>query len=143
MSDELALNYGDDVRCDHHYNDGWAFGTNLSTNCSGTFPVGCVAPLAPTRLVLFCVSDLDSDIMGNEIIQGAQLAYPQLIDVYRFNRQSLTAENVRPLLNDMIANKLVVVCGPDGMNSTVSDMLFQFGGNWSSHVKILSGDHYN
>ncbi|KAJ3358129.1 hypothetical protein HDU91_005316 [Kappamyces sp. JEL0680] len=143
LTDELNLSVGDNVKPEHHYLDGWCYGTNLTTGLTGTFPVGCVVPMAPTRLVLFCVSDLDADIMGSSVIEGAKLAYPQLIDVYRFNSKTLTPYNVRPLLDDRIQNHLVVVCGPDQMNSHVSDMLFQFGGNWTDNCRILSGDRPN
>jgi NAD(P)H-flavin reductase len=115
---------------------------NYTTGQQGTFPVGCTLPRAPTRIVLFNCSDLTSDIMGRSIIEGAQLSYPTLLDVHRFNSQTLTSDRVVQLLDDD-RNFQIIVCGPVGMNARVVDMISELGGSWSSNMRILTSDRPN
>ncbi len=115
----------------------------MTTNKQGTFPVGCAMPASPTKLVLFNVSDLSADMMGINILEGAKLAYPALLDIHRFDSKSLTPPNIRPLLDTNPGNFLVVVCGPSGLNGTVVDMLSEFGGPWSRNMRILTSDRPN
>ncbi|KAJ3358127.1 hypothetical protein HDU91_005314 [Kappamyces sp. JEL0680] len=139
MSDELTLYRGDVVVATHHYLDGWAFGTNVSTGLMGSFPVGAVCPTSPTRFVLFNVSDLSHNIMGADIVEGASLAYPGLFQIERFNSITFTPQRVAMYLESP-AESLSIVCGPTGFNSRVSDMLFEFGEGWARSLKILTSD---
>jgi NAD(P)H-flavin reductase len=82
-------------------------------------------------------------MLGNAIVEGARSSYPSLIDVYRFNRVSLTHGNLRPLMDDRISNRMVCVCGPDSMNSAVSDLLFSLGSAWTRNFRVLSGERFN
>ncbi|KAJ3395050.1 hypothetical protein HDU84_004509 [Entophlyctis sp. JEL0112] len=43
QSDELALRVGDSVVVKHRYDDGWAFGSNLTTSNDGLFPLDCLS----------------------------------------------------------------------------------------------------
>jgi hypothetical protein len=61
LTDELALQVGDDIRPEFQYYfvynfsylDGWCFGTNMRTGKVGTFPVGCLAPaVLPYNLII-------------------------------------------------------------------------------------------
>jgi NAD(P)H-flavin reductase len=91
---------------------------------------------------LFNVSELTADIMGSSIIEGAQLSYPSLLEVHRFNSKTLTPELVAPILDDN-RNFQVVVCGPVGMNARVVDMLSEFGSPWSQNIRVLTNDRFN
>ncbi|KAJ3342016.1 hypothetical protein HDU93_003538 [Gonapodya sp. JEL0774] len=42
-SDELSVRYGDSVRVEQVYDDGWAFGFNISTGKQGMFPWGALS----------------------------------------------------------------------------------------------------
>ena len=80
--------------------------------------------------------------MGAEIIEGARLAYPGLIQVHRFDSKTLTPQRIAPLLED-VGNFMVVICGPVGLNSRVSDFMVEFGGRWPQSLRILSSDRPN
>lgn len=140
MTDEISLNPGDEVVASHHYLDGWAYGTNKTTGFSGSFPVGCVFPAKAIRLVLFNVSDLDEDIMGQPAVDAALLAYPHLVQVERFNSKTLTAESVKIHLETPM-NALTIVCGPDGMVGGVVDLLQEIG--FDSELRVMSSQSYN
>ncbi|KAI9204113.1 uncharacterized protein BJ171DRAFT_128938 [Polychytrium aggregatum] len=45
LSDEIYIYVGDSVLVKNKFDDGWAFGYNLSTKQEGTFPLACLAPL--------------------------------------------------------------------------------------------------
>jgi hypothetical protein len=138
----MTIEVGDIVEILHHYNDGWCFGSNYNSGRQGTFPVGCTMPRFLTRIVLFNVSDLTADIMGSSIIEGAQLSFPGLLEVHRFNSKTLTPERVGHLLDDN-RNAQVIVCGPVGMNARVVDMLSEFGSGWSQNIRVLTNDRVN
>lgn len=116
---------------------------NINTRTKGSFPVGCTLPRVPTKVVIFNVSDLDADMMGGSIIEGAKLAYPHLLEVHRFNSSTLNPEHVLSLLDSDVRNFKVICCGPVGMNSRVVDMLTEFGGHWTKNMKILTSDRCN
>ncbi|KAH9245523.1 hypothetical protein BASA81_016987 [Batrachochytrium salamandrivorans] len=44
MPDELLLNVDDTILVYRAYDDGWAFGRNISTSMNGVFPVACAEP---------------------------------------------------------------------------------------------------
>ena len=88
FDDELKLGVGDVVVAKHHYNDGWCFGTNKTTMLDGIFPLSCTAPrhfnTQNAKIVLInCVHSLD-DVIGREILEGANLAFPFHFDAYHF-----------------------------------------------------------
>lgn len=43
--DEIDLNIGDIVIIQAKFDDGWAFGTNITTECNGSFPLNCLTEL--------------------------------------------------------------------------------------------------
>lgn len=43
--DEIPLNIGDIVIVTARFDDGWAFGTNTTTQCDGSFPLNCLTGL--------------------------------------------------------------------------------------------------
>ncbi|KAJ3396300.1 hypothetical protein HDV05_003197, partial [Chytridiales sp. JEL 0842] len=47
LSDEIYLYVGDPVIVKLKFDDGWAFGFNMTTKTEGSFPLACVAPYAP------------------------------------------------------------------------------------------------
>lgn len=139
LTDELDVVTGDAVVVQHHFLDGWCFGRNERTGLMGSFPVACLFPRAAMRFVLMNVSDLDSDIMGGEIMQGAQLSYPHLVKIERFNSTTLTAASVGPHLETPM-NSLVIICGPSGMSSRVVDMLEEM--RFDATIKILGSNTF-
>ena len=144
MTDELEIKPGQFVTTLHHFYDGWASGHNLSTNIIGSFPLGLVFPLLPIRLVLINLSDLDPAIVGYDIVQGAELAYPTLLQYHQFTSKTLTKQAVSQILDFTPGkSKKVYICGPNTMNSVVSDMMNEFGPDWFSSTKILSPHSYN
>ncbi|KAI8801948.1 hypothetical protein BJ742DRAFT_835062 [Cladochytrium replicatum] len=88
--DELPLEVNDFVAVRQHFYDGWAFGMNLRTMQEGTFPLtltmppyprsGQVAPTpyrtGPPRFVLLHSVHSAKDLVGLDLLEGAQLAYP-------------------------------------------------------------------
>lgn len=80
--------------------------------------------------------------MGSEIIEGARLSYPGLIQVHRFDSKTLTSQRVAVLLED-VGYFRVIICGPVGLNSRVADMMAEFGGRWPQSMRILSSDRPN
>lgn len=81
--------------------------------------------------------------MGSSLVEGARLAYPQLVEVHRFNSKTLTPEAVRPFLDEGVSNRLTVICGPDAMSSYVTDMLYSFGGNCGVNLQVMGKESYN
>lgn len=145
LDDELHINIGDLVTISHHYYDGWCFGTNLSTGLSGSFPVACTYPLAPTRFVLVILSDLSADVIGSDIVQGAELAYPSLFQTERFNSLTLTKEKLEIVLDTVPINdnSTCIVCGPPGMSARVVDMVTELGNGWADNLKVLNSENPN
>ena len=43
LVDEIDLNLGDIVIVEEKFNDGWAFGKNITTDCNGSFPLKCLS----------------------------------------------------------------------------------------------------
>jgi len=43
LVDEIDLNLGDIVIVEEKFNDGWAFGKNITTDCKGSFPLKCLS----------------------------------------------------------------------------------------------------
>ncbi|ORX87867.1 hypothetical protein BCR32DRAFT_288986 [Anaeromyces robustus] len=41
INDEIQLNVGDIVKVSKIFDDGWAYGTNISTDCEGALPLAC------------------------------------------------------------------------------------------------------
>ncbi|KAG4091037.1 hypothetical protein H8356DRAFT_1313498 [Neocallimastix lanati (nom. inval.)] len=41
INDEIQLNIGDIVKVKKVFDDGWAYGTNISTDCEGALPLAC------------------------------------------------------------------------------------------------------
>eukprot|EP00833_Pecoramyces_ruminatium_P003009 jgi/Orpsp1_1/1177041/evm.model.c7180000059962.1 len=41
INDEIQLNVGDIVKIKKVFDDGWAYGTNISTDCEGALPLAC------------------------------------------------------------------------------------------------------
>ncbi|OUM66209.1 hypothetical protein PIROE2DRAFT_59527 [Piromyces sp. E2] len=41
INDEIQLNVGDIVKVTKIFDDGWAYGTNISTDCEGALPLAC------------------------------------------------------------------------------------------------------
>jgi len=41
INDEIQLNVGDIVKVTKIFDDGWAYGTNVSTDCEGALPLAC------------------------------------------------------------------------------------------------------
>ncbi|ORY47166.1 hypothetical protein LY90DRAFT_671250 [Neocallimastix californiae] len=41
INDEIQLNVGDIVKIKEIFDDGWAYGTNISTDCEGALPLAC------------------------------------------------------------------------------------------------------
>lgn len=117
------------------------YGINLSNNREGAFPVGCTLPNAPVNVVLFNISD-GNETMGSNVIEGAQLAFPQLVTAYRLTSKSLSGERIMPILSSYSRNLQVVVCGPNGMNSAIVDMLSEYRGPWNDNLRILGGESW-
>lgn len=44
LFDEIQLHVGDTVLVKHKFDDGWAFGFNMTTKQEGSFPLACVTP---------------------------------------------------------------------------------------------------
>ena len=147
LTDELDVEVGDVVVVFLHYLDGWCYGMNLRTNASGAFPLACACPVSLTKMSLFAICELSADAMGHDTIQGVKLAYPALLQVEKYNSITLTAEKVRQVLDvgesAHAENALVIVCGPTGMTSRVTDMLQGFGEAWTRNLKILSSETPN
>ncbi|KAJ3272619.1 hypothetical protein HDV01_005366 [Terramyces sp. JEL0728] len=141
LSDELTISVGDYVQIIHHYYDGWCYGINLANNREGAFPVGCTLPTAPVNVILFNISD-GNETMGSNVIEGAQLAFPQLITAYRLTSRSLVGDRIMPILSSYSRNLQVVVCGPNGMNSAVVDLLSEYRGPWNDNLRILGGESW-
>lgn len=145
LSDELDVNIGDVLTIFRHYYDGWCFGMNHTTNQSGSFPVACAYPVSTTRMVLVILSDLTVDVMGSEVVQGAQLAYPSLIQIERYNSITLTSDKVAQVidLENRDQNSKCIVCGPPGMTARICDMLDAFGKSWAENVIVLNSERPN
>ncbi|KAL2911264.1 DOMON domain-containing protein frrs1L [Polyrhizophydium stewartii] len=72
LFDELELHVGDNVIVKCKFDDGWAFGFNMSTKQEGSFPLACVAPLTTQRDTL---PPLPPDAMAERIRQRASSLY--------------------------------------------------------------------
>lgn len=45
LGDEMTLNVGDRIVVKNRFDDGWAFGFNMTTELEGNFPLACVGPI--------------------------------------------------------------------------------------------------
>lgn len=87
LEDELELVRGDRVVIKHHYYDGWAIGINLRTGMEGAFPLTVTAPRCDLKTKITLVHAIENPAetaIGHELIEGAVLAYPSIIQVHRF-----------------------------------------------------------
>ncbi|KAJ3267762.1 hypothetical protein HDV01_004281 [Terramyces sp. JEL0728] len=142
LSDEMNLKYGDQVQTTEHFMDGWAHGYNLTTGQKGSFPLSCLEPLAPIKLVLFNSSNSPADLIGMHIIDAVKLAYPDGIEIYSFTSASLKIQNIAPVLDPKSQNMKLMVCGPVGFNSAVVDLLADYKGSWTHDMRVLSSDTF-
>ncbi|KAJ3076994.1 hypothetical protein HK102_005318 [Quaeritorhiza haematococci] len=124
LTDEIELNYGDDVNVTERFDDGWAFGTNVTINQTGAFPLACVVraddferATSPSRLTFApeayrkslgvrsvgasttvngTIGDLlfERDANGNTI--RGSVTYATLNDRDSVNRSSLFTASVMP-----------------------------------------------
>jgi hypothetical protein len=78
LPDELTITQNDQVKIQQHYWDGWCFGINVSTHKSGSFPVGCTAPLLATRIVLHYKG---IEPISKNILESMSVSFPQLFQV--------------------------------------------------------------
>ncbi|KAJ3324605.1 hypothetical protein HDV06_006498 [Boothiomyces sp. JEL0866] len=142
LSDELTLQVGETVRAIHQYNDGWCYGINLENGREGSYPVSCVTPLGPVKVVLIYVSSRTGKFMGSDIIDGAKLAYPHLIKSYIISPGDLGPTTFLPIIEQsyMANNTKVFVCGPNSMNQKVAGMLSNFGWSIKNSVYLLGND---
>ncbi|KAH9276363.1 hypothetical protein BASA83_001054 [Batrachochytrium salamandrivorans] len=72
LFDELELHIGDNVIVKCKFDDGWAFGFNMSTKQEGSFPMACVASIQTQRDSL---PPLPADGMTDRIRQRASSLY--------------------------------------------------------------------
>ncbi|KAJ2999586.1 hypothetical protein HDV02_002551 [Globomyces sp. JEL0801] len=142
LSDEMNLTPGDIVRVQYHYMDGWCFGNNLTTNEQGSFPLGCTLPSIPMKVHIIQVTDNPSQMIGKQIIDGAQIAYPQLCTLVHTSKENLSINILNGIYSQYQSSKFIV-CGPPAMNSTVIDMLAEVGLGLNEDMRILGGDMYN
>ncbi|KAJ3324606.1 hypothetical protein HDV06_006499 [Boothiomyces sp. JEL0866] len=142
LSDEMSLRYGDQVQTTEHFMDGWAHGYNLTTGEKGSFPLSCLEPLAPIKLVLFNSSNSPADLIGMHIIDAVKLAYPDSIEIYSFTSASLKIQNIAPVLDPKSQNMKLIVCGPVGFNSAVVDLLADYKGSWTHDMRVLASDTF-
>ncbi|KAJ3259948.1 hypothetical protein HK103_001458 [Boothiomyces macroporosus] len=139
LSDELTLNVGESARAIHQYNDGWCYGTNLVTGHEGSYPVSCVTPLGPVKVVLIHVSAIAGKYIGSDIIEGAKLAYPHLLRSYIVSPGDLGPTTLLPIIEQsyMANNTKIFICGPESMNRKVSGMLEHFSWSMKNSVYLL------
>ncbi|KAJ3312823.1 hypothetical protein HDV04_002633 [Boothiomyces sp. JEL0838] len=142
LSDEMNLRYGDQVQTTEHFMDGWAHGYNLTTGEKGAFPLSCLEPLAPIKLVLFNSSNSPADLIGMHIIDAVKLAYPDSIEIHSFTSASLKIQNIAPVLEPKSQNMKLIVCGPVGFNSAVVDLLSDYKGSWTHDMRVLASDTF-
>jgi hypothetical protein len=78
LPDELTIAKNDQVKIQQHYWDGWCFGINVSTHKSGSFPVGCTAPLLSTKIILHYKGE---EPVGKNILDCMKVSFPALFEV--------------------------------------------------------------
>ncbi|KAI8892212.1 hypothetical protein BC833DRAFT_626048 [Globomyces pollinis-pini] len=128
-ADECALNAGDKVKMLRHYFDGWCYGVNLRTNQEGFFPVNYVQPFGLTKLIVIDIG-AGNDIMGYELLNGARIAYPHLVEVHFFLFDTLRSEQIASVLTHHTAEPQVIVSAPPMVNTAVRRILNELGHEW-------------
>ena len=143
---------GDWISVKEHVYDGWAYGVNLRTKMTGLFPLPVTVPHCPQRLVVLNCCRSAFDVFGQDVLEGALLAYPDYIAVHHvFSRGSpmgVDAETIAklapgliqsgrlsPSYIDVVAHdarldpnapfesQKVIVCGPKRLQGDVYDYL--------------------
>ncbi|TPX60571.1 hypothetical protein PhCBS80983_g01725 [Powellomyces hirtus] len=160
MDDELTLRRNDKVAIKHHYYDGWGIGVNLRTGEEGAFPVTVTAPRCGPRAritLIHAINTAGESIMGSEWIEGALLAYPNVLEVHRFVADGsqpevplgityptgLTEANLDQIVRNRFGaddedddedengsssdSRKCFVCGPPGFDSWTVDALTEVG----------------
>ncbi|KAI8825586.1 uncharacterized protein EV422DRAFT_575535 [Fimicolochytrium jonesii] len=99
IDDELTLQRNDHVAVSHHYYDGWAVGVNLRTGQHGAFPLTVTVPYPGMNLLqggkltlIHAVRTAGEAILGDELLEGAMLAYPGVLEIHRFIADGSTPE---------------------------------------------------
>ncbi|KAI9006071.1 hypothetical protein BC832DRAFT_592171 [Gaertneriomyces semiglobifer] len=164
LEDELSLRSGDRVAVKHHYNDGWASGVNLRTGQEGAFPLSVTAPRCDPRCritLIHAVQTGSEGGLGNDIIEGCMLAYPDMVEIHRFIADGSipgsdnVAGQIHPLklssgdLDGIVRHRLdleepeawmqkLVICGPRGFDSWCVDMVSEIGLDVSGVVVLPS-----
>jgi NAD(P)H-flavin reductase len=89
QEDEITVTEGDYVWVDKHLWNGWAYGTNLSTQRQGFFPLPVTLPTYLTskrecKLALINTMRTPGDAIGSELLNAALLSYPHYLKVSHF-----------------------------------------------------------
>ncbi|EGF77335.1 hypothetical protein BATDEDRAFT_91681 [Batrachochytrium dendrobatidis JAM81] len=72
LFDELELHIGDHIIVKCKFDDGWAFGFNMSTKQEGSFPMACISPIQASHDSL---PPLPTDVFNDRINQRASSLY--------------------------------------------------------------------
>ncbi|KAI8901730.1 hypothetical protein BC833DRAFT_562250 [Globomyces pollinis-pini] len=128
-ADECALNAGDKVKMLRHYFDGWCYGVNLRTSQEGFFPVNYTQPFGLTKLIVIDIGT-GSDIMGYELINGARIAFPHLVELHSFDLNTLRPEVVGGVLTKHSTEPQVIVSAPPMVSNAVRRILNDLGHEW-------------
>jgi hypothetical protein len=141
LPDEIAVRQGDIVRISHHYFDGWCYGENLSRGTIGSFPVGCTIPTKPFKVILINIISHPQETMGQYILDGVKLSYPDLFQQFQvpFEVLETTTKSILDA-NPPKCKDLMVVCGPVNVNSAIVDVISEYK---STNIRILTSDTIN
>ncbi|KAJ3312827.1 S-methyl-5-thioribose-1-phosphate isomerase [Boothiomyces sp. JEL0838] len=125
LSDEMSLQVGEQVRAIHQYHDGWCYGVNTVTGQEGSYPVGTVDPVGAVKVILVYVNDNNDTYMGSEIIGGAKLAYPQLVESEFIAPADLNGSTLIPILEKYHSpnNSKIFICGSTGLMEKLQGIL--------------------
>ncbi|KAJ3217556.1 hypothetical protein HK099_005430 [Clydaea vesicula] len=159
-ADELNVMAGDTILIKSHTFDGWAYAVNFSTRQEGYIPLTCTYKTRTKIYVINCVQD-SKDIFGLQILDGAQIAYSNNIQVNHIindgseisPREHLSGyirqgKFDQSMFNEIVGevwvssgSNLAVVVGPDSFNSNVVDYLTEIGAA-NSEIRIMPSRTY-
>ncbi|KAI8907919.1 hypothetical protein EDD86DRAFT_192059 [Gorgonomyces haynaldii] len=167
--DELLVEPGDWVMVQEHAYDGWAHGINLRTQVAGLFPLPVTVPHCgpQQRVVIVNCCKSPFDVFGQDVMNGALLAYPDNVSIYHcFSRgipmgmpQDLVAQfapgyiqttRLEAMYLERAArdcrldpnsqSQKVMVCGPKQLQGQVYDLLTSKLGMTHQSIRMMSPD---
>ena len=96
MEGELSAAPGESIQVIHHFNDGWAYGVNLTNSQFGVFPLSIIRPPVGESFKLLLVHCVHSEAQLIELsfLEGLVRSFPTMIDLHFFISNSNHTQNI-------------------------------------------------